>query len=137
MRKGRFSGPNGIYFITLVTDQRIPWFQDFWLARIICRCLHELGPLCWVVMTDHAHLLLKMDNSDLSRVIKKLKAISAQKLNHEIGRSGRFWTPGFHDHGLRNEEDLKNIARYIVANPLRASLVSNVRNYPFWNAVWL
>jgi hypothetical protein len=29
------------------------------------------------------------------------------------------------------------VARYIVANPLRAGLVSRVGHYPFWNAVWL
>jgi len=29
------------------------------------------------------------------------------------------------------------IARYIVANPLRAGLVSRVGDYPLWDACWL
>ena len=31
----------------------------------------------------------------------------------------------------------KDVARYIVANPLRAGLVKKLADYPFWNAVWL
>jgi hypothetical protein len=29
------------------------------------------------------------------------------------------------------------MARYVVANPLRAGLVQTLRNYPLWDAVWL
>jgi REP element-mobilizing transposase RayT len=47
------------------------------------------------------------------------------------------WQEGFHDHALRREEDLRDIARYIVLNPVRAGLVRNIREYPLWDAVWL
>ena len=36
-----------------------------------------------------------------------------------------------------SDEDLVAVARYIVANPVRAGLVKNVRDYPHWDAVWL
>ena len=112
LRKGRFSQANRIYLVNSTN-------------------------LCWVVMPDHIHLLLQLGEADLGQVVKKLKAQSARRLNHEIGRAGRFWAPGFHDHALRKEEDLKYVARYIVANPLRAGLVKRVASYPYWNAVWL
>ena len=32
---------------------------------------------------------------------------------------------------------LRDVARYIVANPLRAGLVERVGDYPYWDAVWL
>jgi putative transposase len=32
---------------------------------------------------------------------------------------------------------LRNLARYVVANPLRAGLVDSIRDYPHWDAVWL
>ena len=47
------------------------------------------------------------------------------------------WQAAFHDHALRKEENLHEIARYIVANPLRAGLVSSLAEYPHWDAVWL
>jgi REP element-mobilizing transposase RayT len=47
------------------------------------------------------------------------------------------WQNGFHDHALRQEEDLAEVARYIVANPLRAGLVERLGDYPHWHAIWL
>ena len=42
-----------------------------------------------------------------------------------------------YDHALRKDEDVKKIARYIIANPLRAGLVEKIEDYPYWDAVWL
>jgi hypothetical protein len=47
------------------------------------------------------------------------------------------WERAYHDHALRREEDVVGLARYIVANPIRAGLATRVCDYPFWNAVWL
>ena len=126
MRKGRYSQSNGIYLVTTVTDQRIPWFKDLSLAKIICQLMEDPAGildstnLCWVVMPDHVHLLLQLGNSDLSRVVRQLKARSALKLNQEIGRSGPFWFSGFHDIALRKEEDLRGVA------------LCNVAGHPAW-----
>ena len=39
--------------------------------------------------------------------------------------------------GKEEDEDMRAMARYIVANPLRASLVEHIGDYPLWDAVWL
>lgn len=88
-------------------------------------------------MPDHVHLLLQLGRARLSEVVGRLKGRSAAQLNRKIGRSGRFWEPGFHDHALRRDENVRQAARYIVANPLRAGLVERLGDYPYWNAVWL
>jgi len=143
LRKGRHSQKNGVYFVTTSTNARIPWFQEFTFAQIACTNLssqHGLSDaenLCWVVMPDHIHMLLKAGATPLHKVIDKFKSRTARLLNREIGRTGRFWSPGFYDHALRKEEDLLGVARYIVANPLRAGLVKRYGDYPYWNAVWL
>jgi len=143
LRKGRYSQSNGIYFITTLTDQRYPWFREFPLACVMCRnlanreFLTDVTILCWVVMPDHAHLLLQLGNRPLHKVMNQLKSRSARQLNRKIGRSGRFWHHGFHDHALRKEENVVSIARYIVANPIRAGLVKRCGDYPFWDAVWV
>ncbi|MFC1606190.1 transposase [Pseudomonadota bacterium] len=143
LRRGRFSQEGGAYLLTTVTHQRIPWFQVFSFAQIMCQtlsrpdCLRDARNLCWVVMPDHIHLLLQLGQFELGTVMKRLKARSAVVLNREIGRRGRFWEPGFHDHALREDEELISVARYIVANPLRAGLVKHVADYPYWNAQWL
>ncbi|MEG2798132.1 MAG: transposase, partial [Pseudomonas sp.] len=50
---------------------------------------------------------------------------------------GTIWQKGYFDRALRREEDLKVMARYIIANPLRAGLVEHIGQYPLWDAIWL
>jgi REP element-mobilizing transposase RayT len=143
LRKGRFSQKHGVYFITAVTDKRHPWFRIPLLAQTMCRhladpiSLADARNLCWVVMPNHFHALVELNETPLQAVLNRLKSRSAIDLNRAIGRSGRFWEPGFYDHALRTEENLRGIARYIVANPLRAELVQRIGDYPYWNSVWL
>ena len=35
------------------------------------------------------------------------------------------------------EDDLFAVARYIVANPVRAGLVERIGDYPFWDSAFL
>ena len=144
LRKGRFSESNRIYFVTAVTQDRRSVFADYMLGRLL---VHELArehsrgdlhSLAFVVMPDHLHWLVQLkDGSDLSRCIQRTKSLSARALNAQLGWVGRFWQKGFHDHALRQEEDLVSFARYLVANPLRARLVVSLRDYPLWDAIWV
>jgi REP element-mobilizing transposase RayT len=94
--------------------------------------------LAWVLMPDHAHWLVQLGAEPcLENLVNRVKSASARLANRNLGRRGRLWAPTFHDHALRREEDLLVIARYLVANPIRAGLVRRVGDYPFWNATWI
>ncbi len=138
LRKGRVSETGRIYLITAVTLGRKPVFSDFHAARNLIHVLraeHETGcakTLAFVVMPDHWHWLMELGAGvSLSRVVGRIKSVAS----HRLG--GGIWQPGFHDHALRKDEDLAATARYVVANPLRKGLVSNIGDYPHWDAIWL
>jgi REP element-mobilizing transposase RayT len=144
LRKGRVSAPFHYYFVTVVTRDRIPYFTDFYLARELInsmRYFHEqnfINSLSWVLMPDHLHWLFQLaDGLDLSEFVRRLKGKSSRLLNEQLGRQGGFWQPGFYDRALRKDEDLREIARYLVANPLRAGLVERLEEYSHWDAMWL
>ena len=144
LRKGRVSIENQVHSVTTVTADREPIFRCFDLGRIVVkemRGLHAEGyvtSLAYVVMPDHLHWLFQLGTkASLSKLMKRLKGRSAMEIVKSTDRNGSIWQPGFHDHGIRNEEDLKVLARYIVANPLRAGLVEQIGDYPLWDAVWL
>jgi putative transposase len=129
--------------ITTVTERRMPVFQDFWCARLLIHQLRVADTLGWsttwafVVMPDHLHWLVELSDVDLSRLVLRVKSCSAIAVNRALGQSGRLWQKGFHDHALRKDEDLRAVARYVVANPLRAGLVESVGDHPHWDARWL
>ena len=143
--KGRYSENGRGYFITTVLAERERrYFEDFYCARLVVnemRVLHESGAvnsLAWVVMPDHVHWLFQLGETEsLSSVAKRFKARSAQRVNRYLDRQGALWQKAFYDHAVRKEEDIQGIARYIVANPLRAGLVENIGDYPLWDAIWL
>ena len=143
LRKGRYSEPGRPYLITSVTHNRIPVFTDLYCTRLVVnemRKLHDSGvvdSIAWVIMPDHLHWLFTLHVSSLSEVIRQIKGRSACKMNAECHVVRQLWQRGFHDHALRKEEDIKAVARYVIANPLRAGLVSSVGDYPHWDAVWL
>ena len=138
LRKGRFSQPGGVYLVTTVTHDRLPVFDCFSSARCVVRTLqieHTAGramTLAYVVMPDHVHWLLTLGPTvSLSQVVRTVKSVVAHQLN------GQIWQQGFHDHAVRDEEDLPAMGRYIVNNPVRAGLVSKAGHSSHLDAVWV
>ncbi|GGY09626.1 hypothetical protein GCM10007160_41190 [Litchfieldella qijiaojingensis] len=58
-------------------------------------------------------------------------------VNRALCGEKSIWQRGYHDRAIRDEEDIRAVARYIVANPLRAGLVNDIGQYPLWDAKWL
>ena len=144
LRKGRVSITGQVYIVTSVVNNREKIFTDFNAACVASRIFEQniiMGDsqmLTWVLMPDHVHWLLQLDEGDkLSILVNKLKSASARAVNHVLQRSGQIWMKGFHERALRQEDDLLAVARYIVVNPIRAGMVQRVGDYPFWNSVWL
>jgi REP element-mobilizing transposase RayT len=146
LRKGRASIPGQPYLITTVCKKRKPFFREWEVARRACATLAEprlwrdSTLQCWVLMPDHLHLLVSLGESeDLSKLMSRVKAVTsrAAKVASVDPDTGPIWEKGFHDHALRHEKGRVDIARYIVANPIRAGIVRGVRDYPYWDALWL
>jgi len=143
LRKGRYSALGQIYLITAVTYNRAPLLENFQMAQCAIYALRSttvverVDTLAYVLMPDHLHWLFQLKEGDLSRVVQRVKSKSAFEINRYQGANGQIWQRGFHDRALRKEDDVKKVARYIVANPLRAGLVESIGDYPFWDAIWL
>ena len=143
LRTGRQSESGRIYLLTAVTHGRQQFFKDWRMGRLVVhefRRAQESGnatSIAWVVMPDHFHWLVELHNGDLPKLMQTTKSRSARAINKERGCHETLWQKGYFDRVLRREEDLKAAARYIIANPLRAGLVTSVRDYSLWDAIWL
>ncbi|WP_457438132.1 REP-associated tyrosine transposase [Pseudomonas sp. TE3786] len=143
LRAGRFSETGRIYLLTATVQGRRPLFSGFAPGRLVVaelRRAHDEGlvkSLTWVVMPDHLHWLVELRNCTANQLMRQVKGRSARRVNALLGTTGALWQDGYHDRAIRREQDLLTVARYVVANPLRAGLVSKLGDYPLWDAVWL
>ncbi|MGF6198853.1 REP-associated tyrosine transposase [Pseudomonas laurylsulfatiphila] len=143
LRTGRHSQSGRIYHLTAVTHERQPFFQDWRTGRFLVREFRraqEAGyatSIAWVVMPDHFHWLIELHNGDLPKLVQATKSRCTRLINQQRDLHAPVWQKGYFDRALRREEDLKAIARYIIANPLRAGLVDHIGGYPLWDAIWL
>ena len=144
LRKGRYSERNRIYHVTTRTHESVPVFSNFQDARIVVRALRRqhldghLKSQAFVIMPDHLHWLVQLTGErSLSACVNLVKSLATREIHGSGNYRGKVWQRGFYDRAIRKEEDLPAVARYIVANPIRAGLVSSVRKYSMWDAKWL
>jgi putative transposase len=131
-----YLGPSR-YFLTFCTQSRKRTFITATVVKLILeqirRTCREQGfaLLAYCVMPDHMHLLVAgtMESSDLRRFVKLAKQRSGAQyaLKHRCA----LWQEGYHDRVLRAEDDTRAIARYILANPVRAGLAEHPADYAF------
>ena len=144
LRTGRHSDIGRAYLLTTVARERQTVFAHFPHARMAISALHDCDAaglsftLAFVLMPDHLHWLVQLQCGTLSGLMQRFKSRSAAAINHCRGMAGKsLWQPGFHDHALRDGQNIRAVARYVIANPLRAGLAERVGDYPHWDAVWM
>jgi len=121
----------------------MPLFEDFCFARTVIQQLRfsEERKVCrslaWVLMPDHLHWLVELGASSLAALMCEFKSRSSCALYQAGAERRHIWQASFHDRALRREEDVRAVARYIIANPVRAGLVRRAGDYPHWDCVWL
>ena len=108
-------------------------------------------------MPDHLHLLLegKSTDSDLRRFISSFKQYTGYHFKKKVAQGvspeglkpcatvsnkkgvvqgfspapSRLWQASYYDHVLRKEEDIMDVARYILNNPVRKGLATHFMEY--------
>lgn len=134
----------GCYFITVCAEERKMLFWDSVGADIIrpdapplsaCGMTVEQAILDipvhypqvtlhkWVVMPNHIHLLLQINEVGGRMISAPTRTISTMigqmKRAASKGAGRPIWQKGFYDHVIRNEADFLIIWNYIDTNPAR------------------
>jgi len=142
LRKGRASIKNQHYLLTTTVLDRKPVFNREDAAEVVLNSLHWLEKQekivldAAVVMPDHLHFVAGLINGSLATIMRSLKSHTAKKINILLERDGPFWQPQYHDHGVRKDEELTEVVLYTLHNPVRAGLVKDFRDYPYWYCRW-
>ncbi len=125
------------YFLTICAFERRPAFiVQVHVDRVMlhlrqCTVASAFAILAYCFMPDHLHLLVEgmWASSDLRHLLRLWKQRTAFEWMHTTGEV--LWQRGYYDRILRTDEDTAAVAEYILTNPIRAGLVSEIRHYPF------
>lgn len=124
------------YFLTYGTFARICHFLDPEIVALVStqflRAASEerFEILTYCFMPDHVHLLVEGtdDGCDGKRFIKSSKQYAGYHFRAKTGRP--LWQRDSFERVLRDTEGSLAVARYILANPVRAGLVQRPLDYP-------
>ncbi len=135
-----------------VQDKYFDCYQDTGNLFINSKCakvleneLHNFNGIMYelyafTIMPNHVHFLCRPllnssgEEYSLAIIMNRIKGRTARFINQEMNRSGSLWQKEYYDHYVRNEQELNNIVRYIVLNPMKAGLVDQPR---LWKWTWV
>jgi len=124
------------YFVTCATYKKKPCFSDKAVVDIILPMMSRCGTrngfaiYIYCFMPDHLHMLLiGEEKSSLRRFMQVFKQESSFAFKREYDNF--LWQRSYYDRVLRAEETLKEVAWYIMNNPVRRGFVDDYRSYAF------
>ena len=91
------------------------------------------GWLChaYCLMDNHYHVIVETVATGLAAGMQWLNGSYAQGLNRSCGRSGHLFQGRYHATLVEREAHLLEAARYVVLNPVRASLCDAPDEWPW------
>lgn len=125
----RIEFPGAVYHVTSRGNARGPIFLGDPDRHVFLNTLGDVveqhGWLChaYCLMTNHYHLLLETLEANLSRGMRELNGVYAQRFNHRHSRVGHVFQGRFKGILVERESHLLELARYLVLNPVRAGMV--------------
>lgn len=121
------------------------WLSTKEVAQIVYDNLLKMNHIqyelfCFCIMLNHVHVLLKpnLDADDnpfsIAKIMHGHKGVTAKKINKSFNQQGHFWHSEYYDHYIRNDTEFYNIAWYIINNPVKANLISEIKK---WKFIWI
>ena len=100
-----------------------------WLARTC----NETGVLCLAacLMTTHAHLVVEVEETQLSEYMQSLNFRYASRFNSRHRRRGRVFGSPYGARRIEDDNQLLIVYRYVARNPVEAGIVARPEEWPW------
>ena len=85
----------------------------------------------YCLMSNHYHLLIEIQQENLSKFMRQLNGNYAIYFNKKYKRTGHLWQGRFKSRYVTDEAYLYSLMLYIEQNPLKAKIVKELDEYPY------
>ncbi len=85
----------------------------------------------YCLMSNHYHLLLEIQEENLSKFMRQLNMNYSIYFNKKNKRVGHLWQGRFKSWYVTDEAYLYTLMCYIEQNPLKAHMVKDIKEYPY------
>ena len=124
------------YFLTFCTNRKTRFFEDSSKVELVrtqflrAASDGQFALTAYCFMPEHVHLIASdlAEHADVKKFIARAKQYSGFHFKKEFGAA--LWQRYGFDHVIRDDMELALTIGYIVANPVRAGLVSHPSLYP-------
>ena len=91
----------------------------------------SLDIFCFALLSNHLHILLRIENKNLDKAMKKLFQSYAQYFNAKYYRKGHVFCGVYRASLCDNDSYLLTASLYIHLNPYKAGLTKDIFKYVF------
>jgi len=140
-RKARQQSKSGIYHIMIRGNERTNIFLDDEDRIKFINILgnkkkeKEYSIYAYCLMNNHVHLLIKEEQDDISRIMKKINTSYAYYFNKKYNRIGHVFQDRFKSESIEDDRYFLAAIRYIHNNPVQANIVTEAVQY-HWSSYW-
>ena len=139
-RTPRVDAPGAFQHVMMRGIERRTIFQDDSDRENLLERLERLVPdglyscFGWALMPNHLHLVVQTGPTPLAQLVARLGTGYAGYYNRRHGRVGHLFQNRYLSQLVTSERQLLTLVRYVHLNPVRAGLVSSLRQlerYPW------
>lgn len=87
--------------------------------------------MCYCLMSNHYHLLLKTPEANLGRAMRHINGVYTQRHNRIKKTDGSLFRGRYKAICVEEDSYQLQLSRYIHLNPLEARMVKKIENYPW------
>ena len=131
-RQARLDAPGTLHHVIVRGIERRRIIDDRWDRRnFVSRLAQvssdtEMAIYAWVLMTNHAHILLRSSQHGLSRFMRRFLTGYAITYNLRHKRHGHLFQNRYKSIVCDEDTYFRELVRYIHLNPVRAKVVKNM-----------
>jgi len=134
-----YASPGVVYHVTIGTHQKQNLFTKPSINQHIIGVLKDSSRIygyrliAYCLMPDHLHILTQAGENpkDLIEFVRGFKSFCSVATPVATSKvtSNKLWQRGFYEHILRKEENVAEVAEYILNNPIRKGLAQDRGQY--------